>query len=336
MTAAALAGNDSFIIRARPDRTASSCVIVTVSDEDIERRLNGKGEICFTGEILATLINRILRLDPLVVAVDIDTSSSRFRSLPLQNPKQVPIVWARDVRLQDSPDGAYRLAPQPVLGGEETRHSGLPLYPPSGDQIVRAFQRQFWTTTRPLDSFHWAILEAACARGHQTACTVTQQRRPGPAPDHEVLWFLENYRIDHVLAQDLGQKQLSDAQNLVNPLFQRIVILGGSDGDEHETPFGVKIGAELASMAVETELAGLRMEQLSLPAKLGVKISLAAILILLYHWLRPRWAFWASLVLAVAVTAACFFSIYRLLYQVDFVSFLVGMLIEQLYESSSE
>jgi CHASE2 domain-containing sensor protein len=121
-----------------------------------------------------------------------------------------------------------------------------------------------------------------------------------------------------------------------NALRGKVVILGAAESDDHLTPFGFLSGAEITATAVETELEHGHYAHLGLYSKYTLKIGLALLLAALYHFLKAPFALAATLLLLGAVFAGAFFAFYFASLHVDFVPFLVGIWIEQLYDTAQE
>ena len=117
----------------------------------------------------------------------------------------------------------------------------------------------------------------------------------------------------------------------------KIVFLGGeySSGDEHPTPFGIKYGVELIASAVEEELGGGGQQPLDVVASFILKAALAFLIAWFHHILRPRYAMIATILFLGSMVLAGSYIAFRFSgYRADFLPFLVGIWIEQLYEGS--
>jgi len=93
-------------------------------------------------------------------------------------------------------------------------------------------------------------------------------------------------------------------------------------------------GAEITGTAIETEMELRQYRKLGDFGKLGIKVILALILALIFHFLKPPVALVATLGLLAATVVGTFFVYYYASLLIDFVPFLVGVWIEQLYDSA--
>jgi CHASE2 domain-containing sensor protein len=119
-----------------------------------------------------------------------------------------------------------------------------------------------------------------------------------------------------------------------NVLRGRIVILGADESDQHLTPFGVMSGAEITGAAIETELERTIYRRLPGVWMLLAKAALALLLAFIYHVFKPPFALLATLGVLGGIVVGAFFAFYYGSLLVDFVPFIVGVWIEQLYDAT--
>jgi hypothetical protein len=150
--------------------------------------------------------------------------------------------------------------------------------------------------------------------------------------DSGVREFHTPYRFVRFPLSDvmLRKTEAPPLANSDNILRGKVVILGGSFGDEHPTSFGTKLGIEVVGSAVEDELAGSSPTRLRTALTYATKVMIAICLAVFYTYLRPRYAFGATALLGAATVALSFAAFYYNAYRIDFVPFLIGMWLEQL------
>jgi CHASE2 domain-containing sensor protein len=126
---------------------------------------------------------------------------------------------------------------------------------------------------------------------------------------------------------------------LDNPLRDKIVFLGGyySTGDLHPTPFGTRAGVELVASAAEAELDPSKPGEMGQYAMYFLKVLLGIGVAACHHYLKPRYAMISIVgILGVMVFFGTFIAFYLTSYRANFVPFVLGLWIEQLYESSEK
>lgn len=318
---AGLVGHDSLLGVAAPS-VPNHCQIVTISEEEYDQLFGS----CLPPENLSSLIKSLLRFEPAVLAIDIDTSAPRFRDLALPETK-TRIVWARPSRHKGP-----ALVPGAVLGNRATdpKYSGVALFPLDPDSTTRGFQRWVGFSSVSSPSFHWQILQAYCDSGSERACKVVNG---APGHDTSVRELDYHFRFPPIPASDVVSP-LPGAQE--NILRTKVVILGGGDSDRHLTPFGVMSGAELTGAAIETEMEGREYKKLGDVDKFCLKVVLALIVALIFHFLKSPIALVATLGLLAATIVCTFFVYYYASLLIDFVPFVVGVWIEQLYDAAEQ
>jgi CHASE2 domain-containing sensor protein len=320
---AGMVGLDAFR-SVKPAESANHCRVVAISDDDYDRFLGP----CLAPDRLSAAIKAILRFEPAVLAVDIDTSARRFRDIVTPT-SLTRIVWARA-----SKRNARGWAATDVLGHRLTDppYWGMTLFPQDPDSSIRGFQRWVELTNGTAPSLHWQILRAYCDYGSQGACAVIPT---APKSDFSIRDFSHNYRFVTIALGDILANADRDVSPPVdNALRSKIVVLGASTSDDHVTPFGIISGAELTALAIENELDHARSRHIGVVLKHASKIVLALVLAWFYHFFKPRVALIATIILLGIVVAASFFAYYYASLHVDFIPFLVGIWVEQLYDSS--
>jgi len=288
-------------------------------------------------------IDRILEFKPAAVVIDLDTSARRFRGLRPRD--HAPIIWARDVELDEEANirkRAIRLLP---VRGEMNSDGilwGLPLFPRSLDWTVRSYQRTFLLGTKPKASLHWAAVTQFCSQ-HLEVPSCSNVRRienkmvaaEGLVEEEFSVPILHaRYAFERFALGDLVPKSHARMSSH-SDLSDKIIILGGSYSplDRHLTPFGVLTGAELIAHAAEAELSPQGQREMSLVEEVGLKIILAVLVALNHRLLKKRYAFVCTMgLLTVLVLFGSVFAAVFIGYRATFVPFLLGIVVDQLYQ----
>jgi CHASE2 domain-containing sensor protein len=325
---ATLAGTDILLQQPKPV-PAVHCTLITINEQEFDAYL---GE-WLQPEQLSSVFQNIVKYEPKVIVVDIDTSAPRFRSLvvPAGNSK---FVWARvsHEALTGNRPRSYVWQAGAVLGNRPNQpdFSGSPLFPQDPDLTVRSYQRML-----PIDahaaSLHWMTLRALCSSGDKSACVLVNNDTA--TDDLQTRPFLTDWDFRTIPLSDLmgtGGSTVPHAGGLGD-----VVLLGATFSDIHPTSFGPKLGIELTASAVESELA----------PKVGpwpiyewshwiLKVLLAFAIVWLNNRLLPLWATTGTLLLLGLVFMASFLGIYYGIFRMDFLPFMIGIWIEQLIEAA--
>lgn len=258
-----LAGD--FIMRVREPKGNTDVVIVRITDDDYKKCFGGNSPL--DPAMVNQIIAAIAAGKPKVIGVALDTSSQSFQSLK-PSPDWPPIVWARDASYSNIHE-KYLLSG--ALGEKTPVVSyGLVSLKPDSDGVIRRYSRWYDTDARPAPapSLPWAMLQK-----------FRNDQSPQSAPDFKGE-FLINYAgppmsqhffiapvstIKGVcgnsdLEANNDEPKMSEQVMLgKRTIFEnKMVILGGDYGaqDEHNTPVGWMIGAEVLGSITETELQG--------------------------------------------------------------------------------
>jgi CHASE2 domain-containing sensor protein len=316
-----------------PRKHTQWCRLVAITDAEYGREFRGQSPL--NPQVLSDAITALLKYEPAVLAVDIDTSHELFLTVPRPSHPTIPIVWARDGEIESEKPLSIR--PFPVWGRpeEEPEHSGLALLPSDLDGLIRVHRRTWLWGTKTVDSFHWAIVRAYCAKGDAPGCMSV-----AASSDKSGELFLTPARE----RDDLRPSPLSDfwhphaAISERNILKNKVVILGGTfqaAREEHPTPLGPRFGVEVVGDAVESDIAGDHLSILPGWIRYVVKVLLALSIATAYHYLTPRWAFRTTSALLFAVIALGSLAAFVFgSYWADYVPLLLGLWIEQLYDQS--
>jgi CHASE2 domain-containing sensor protein len=324
---------------ASPSVPARYVRVVSIDKQDLNRYFSGT----INESDLAGAIQRILKYNPAVLAIDFDTSGSHFRSLrTLSDPR---LVWARGAVAEDV-DGQVRMLPDPVLGDEldPAANWGLALFPMNRDWAVRTYQRSFRVGSRLQPSFYWETASEYCrsANGRTqdhcpqvVAADKAMQSGGTTASDLTVDVNHSRYDIHTIQLRDLMPEDSSQDHDPVpeqNVLSGKVVVLGGSytPQDKHATIFGVVDGENLIATAIESELNPQASKAVGFFTGLGINVFLTILISFYYYRYYPGWA----LLFSLATIALLFFLgpilCVMVSYRTSSVSFALGILIEQL------
>jgi CHASE2 domain-containing sensor protein len=327
---ATLAGTDILLRHPKPV-PAAHCSLITIDGQEFDTYL---GE-WLQPEKLTSVLENIIKFEPRVIVVDIDTSAPRFHSMVLPAGRS-KIVWARvsHETLKNNPDVTRSFVWQAgaVLGNrpDQPEYSGSPLFPEDPDSTIRTFRR-IVSIDANTPALHWVTLRALCASGTQNACALVNS---DTAADGLVVRpFVTDWDFPTITLSDLmatGGDTLPHAGGL-----GEIVLLGANFSDIHPTSFGPRLGVELTASAIESELSPkMGAWRVSEWSHWILKILLAFAIAWLNNRLLPLWATTGTLLLLALVFTASFLGIYYGVFRMDFLPFMIGIWIEQLIEMS--
>jgi CHASE2 domain-containing sensor protein len=261
-----------------------------------------------------------------VIGVDIDTSAPQFRdmALPASGP---PIVWGRS--------GSYsyregKFHPDEVLGGREhAPASGLILLKEEPDGVVRRYRRMLPTPEGTAPSFAWEVLNHA-------RCPATREL---PVTGEEMLIdFTAGTKDPNRLSLTAARVKELANENPKWPegvLKDRIVLLGGEYAvqDEHDTPLGWMLGAEVLAQVIETELRGGGRRPASRALVFTFLVVGGLAIFLLFLFFEPRRALLlAVLAIPVLATLSSLVIFGSLTYWFYFTLCLIAVLFQQIFD----
>jgi CHASE2 domain-containing sensor protein len=345
------AGLDAFTHLSKP-RDPRDVFIVGISDEDYNAAALFHGTSPLDCAVLTRVLGAIAAGKPLLIGVDLDTSSPGFT--PGADPGCLripddwpPIGWAEDA-VRDPVAREFTAAR--ALGGHgpvRTTHdrSGLDQLPRDADGVIRRYYREL-----PLkggqsgDSFPWAVIRAACERGVQDACRAMSPA--GESADALRLNFAaERFRFDPFfvgyvlqLAEGKGAKEWA-AHGL---LTDRIVLLGGYYAAAHDvqpTPVGPMSGVQILAQAVASELHGGGIRPVNEVLAFVLELAAGFLLVAISERLRNRLGL-ALLAGAVLIPLICIFGSYFAFSTsarwFNFVPVIASVMIHEAYEHVQE
>ncbi len=323
-------------------QSSSDIVLVKITDADYSKQFQGKSPL--DPQQLHDLISAIAVSQPLVIAVDIDTSHPQFRTMQLEKnwPK---VIWERD-KAPNHPAEEERIQPLDVLGGQDSKlnqGSGLPvLLDDPEDRTTRLYTRCVATQAGAGSSFAYAVAN--------TYHSLKSQGQSGQAIDckHQVdtqplfiRFSLQQgsslYEKDATQVLGLSGKQDNNAPGQSIPQFsQKIVLLGGTYGDcdRHFTPIGTLPGAIVLANAIQTEIDGGGAAAFPRWFLFVIEFVAGALLVLLFHWFPVPgkvmvWWFLIAVLMSLGLSLLLFHTFSRF---VSFFPTLVAVVIFEIYE----
>jgi hypothetical protein len=144
-------------------KPAQYTAIVSVDLDYYDAHLNGDG---ISPEGLKGMVQMLLKWDSAVIVVDFDTSATKFkklRPLALDNPTNVPIIWARDADEVWNGEST-ELKSERLLGTDSISHLtwGYPLFLETPDWTVREYVRTLTVDRRSESSLYWKAANEFC------------------------------------------------------------------------------------------------------------------------------------------------------------------------------
>jgi CHASE2 domain-containing sensor protein len=257
----------------------SDVAIVDITDEDYKEIFGGRSPL--DPAKLQLLIDLIARGKPKVIGVDISTSAPQFKEVAIDK-KWPQIIWERDpLKVPEYEDEMPE--PVDVLGGKDPQlnaDSGMPLmFDDAEDGVTRRYRRLIKTTDGLLPSFSWAIVnrfQTAKAKALRASTDKYFIRYAGDRDGSHRY----NLTASRLIELSKGEGLPED-----NPLKDRIVLLGGTygDDDKHFTPLGQMDGIKVIAQVIETELEGGGDEAPNHAALMLLEIFEGVLVILLFH-----------------------------------------------------
>lgn len=279
-----------FMMRAREQTGNSDIVIVRITDEDYRKYFGGKSPLdpAEVGRVIAA----ISAARPKVIGVDLDTSPESFQSLE-PSPDWPPVVWARGASYSHT---RRKFLLSGVLGrNPPLAPYGLVTLKLDSDGAVRRYARWYDTDAGPAPSLPWAMLKK-----------FRNDESPTPAaPDFEEEFLVDYvgpsgseyfFRIPVSTLYSMAEQGGLGGGNL---LENKMVILGGDYAvqNEHDTPVGWMIGAQVLAAITETEQRGGGRKPIGVVAVVLLGIFDSIVLLSLIH----VFGLWKTLLISIVV-----------------------------------
>jgi CHASE2 domain-containing sensor protein len=334
---------------------AQDVALVEIDDDDYLQLFHETSPL--DPPTLADLIDAIAKDQPKLIAVDIDTSAAVFKNMKV-SPSWPPIVWARGAHEAVADNDTLIL--EGVLGRSEPQtdlSSGIAIMPVDSDSKIRHFQREFLATNGSgasnsklrVDSFHWAILRKYCVltKTDERCRDLFSFQTNHEQRDNDLILNLaiDPYAFDaRITASQVLDQAITGNVGGGTPVFlsikDKIVLIGGNyavSSDYHFTPSGVKSGADLTAIAVESELSRTGLRAAS-PVVLVTMEVLAGLALVVLNYIFPTG--WKHLATLAAIPLLAFLGSWiafaSLALWANFVPTLVATQLHRLYEKLAE
>lgn len=332
---------DLFVASAAPP-SSHTVVIVNISDDDYREMFGARSPL--DPKTLEQVIRSVVKAKPAVIAVDVSTGDPGDASLLSDlRGADVPIVWARDAFAPDPEAHRPRWELDRVLGTAAPPADirvGLSLFPRDADRFVRGYYRIAPGLERP--SLAWATLEAYCADATRGDCRRVHEHEAAESSRHadsgEGVAF--NFAADRYTFPKVSASAAAAAPESV--FKAHIVIVGGTFAagrDTYVTPLGDMAGVDLTARAIESELQGGGLTELSTVLMFLMDL-LGGIALVYLNW---RWAPGSRLNALVTAAAILVFAMvasyvaFRALnYWASFVPVGVGVWLHEAYDRARE
>jgi len=313
--------------------TSKYVYIVGITSSDYESLFNERSPL--NPEEVLRLINAIADGRPALIAVDLDTTDPRFKSLESID-LPCKIIWAQPSRSSEDagqagrPGGSLLMAGR-VLGSDRPpagRLHGLAAMPSDPDGIVRHYCRRILvqykgvSSPEPEDSFIWSIVKAFRGKSPGSDGDINEQFVLRVCSDPK---YLRRLSASDVLAVQGGGGWREMVEG-------KIVLLGGyydAARDVYTTPAGRRQGVELVAQAVESELQYGGSRPVNVIVLLVCQLAVSIIFVLANYRFANTWIPLAMLVAAPVlglVASAVLFSSLALWIDFAFVLFAVQLL----------
>lgn len=345
---------DRFILL-REKVPAQDVALVEIDDDDYLQLFHETSPL--DPPTLADLIDAIAKNRPKLIAVDIDTSAAVFKNMKV-SPSWPPIVWARGAHETVADNDALVL--EGVLGrnGPQTDLSwGIAIMPVDSDSKIRHIQREFLATTGNgssnsklrVDSLHWAILRKYCGltKTDDRCRDLFSFEAARESRDNDLILNLaiDPYAFEpRITASQVIDQAITGNVGGGTPVFlsikDKIVIIGGDyavSSDYHFTPSGVKSGADLTAIAVESELSGTGLREAH-PFVLVTMEVVAGLALVVFNYFFPTG--WKRLLTLAAIPLLAFLGSWiafsSLALWANFVPTLIATQLHRIYERLAE
>ncbi len=307
---------------------AGKTAVIAISAQEAAKYFKGKRPV--PPDALASVVTRLLRLNPSVLVVDVFTDGPGYSNALFADSafgaNQDALVWARAL----DPSTAEAL---PILSGLNSPpgRSGLAVILADDDHLVRRFRPMYDATgqgsANGIASLPLAAARAFVERPHGDA------RVPQSIPSDTASIGLREYDRNPPLYLLDDVLTAAASGTTVDALTNRVLVLGFIDGsDQVLTARGVRAGPAVVADAVETLLDD-RPPIRRLPdwADWLSKVALSLLVGFVHFRLPRQMAAIAMIVLTVFVVYGGLLVFNYTGFWINYVLIVVGFWIEQLY-----
>lgn len=337
-------GLDAFNLLQTP-KDSSDIVIVGITDDNYKTLFSETSPL--SCQKLKEILDAIAAGNPLVIGVDLDTSSESFNSCIVPGERWPPVVWAADATWDEERKTFTEI---PVLGGlgpprvQDSR--GIALFPQDFDGVIRRYHRELPTTVgETTRSFAWAVVEAGCKGDCQNCCLAAE------VTEHSHEGLRLNFSGERFKFQPLSVQDVLDAVAVSGNdsvwgthglLTKKIVLLGGyyrQARDMHVTPIGPMNGVQINAQAIESELHGGGIRAVNWWLEFGFDVFVGYVLVFINYALRSNLG--AALALSLLLIPALCLGASHLAFSAfswwfNFVPIVVSVMIHEFYEHARE
>ena len=310
----------------------SSVVIVDITQEDFDEIFKGQTRP-LNPDALHRVVSAVVKGNPCVVGVDIDTSFPQFKNFSLTDAMS-NVVWSRETA-QLPKDVNESVVPLDVLGGQNAAYnerSGIPFLIDDSKRIPRYYTHLIKTTEGDVPSFAWAVIKEGIRRN----CEGIRFPAIVETPERYIIGYSrgsDGAGRTRVSASDILKFSEDPEWRNNNLIKNKIVLLGGTylGEDQSDTPIGPMSGVEIIANVIESDLRG-GVKTPGFVSMSLLQIFDGMLLVALFQIFSWRKAFLMSLPFIVLVALACsFFTYYSFSYWLFFAPIMVGVVFTELF-----
>jgi CHASE2 domain-containing sensor protein len=282
----------SKLFRLLPSKP-SNIAIVEINDDDYQKYFHAQSPL--SKEMLREILIAILKNEPKVLGVAIDTSDTRYADFEIPD-SPTPIVWATLPVL--SKDGELDHIKNSLGDQDSDRPEGLAVLPQDNETNALCCYQKFEPVSKSVfeETFEQRLL------GEYEPSFKNDKR----SADQYYLKFNKDQNKQRVVLGIARLFSLSENKNSLteNPLKNKIVILGGSyRGQEKIFPTygGNYKGYEIHAAAIETELDGIHLQPTPWYFRILIAIIFGFVSIVIFHIYEKQFG------IAVMISICIFF-----------------------------
>jgi CHASE2 domain-containing sensor protein len=305
---------DIFLIREKHSEPGDDIVLVKIDEQ--ARQTCFCGRIPLTPAKLVAVVEGVLKAEPRVIGVDIETVDGSYQKLVRKLSHKDKVVWAAAAEEAStvSPDfltwllggsDEVRVIPGPVLGVKPENQVefkwGVPVYPPDEDNVVRRLPRAVEASLQLVPSWPRKIADVHRNRqftDKEPSDVYITYKKP-PVKEFALL-DLFSCRAARATANDrdrLGCNpdevvlKLEKEQELRDAAKGKVVLIGTTDleGDRHITPIDQDMpGLLVNAYAIQSEIDRSTVDEMWRLVTFLLDCLIGSGILLLLSWMRPR------------------------------------------------